>query len=67
MLGSDFGYTVFGSGLFTTEKLIAERGELVQRFVTAYTQAFADVINNPSEAAESIIKANAGAPKKDVR
>ncbi len=47
MQGSDFGYTVYGSGLFTSEKMIAEHGDLVQRFVNAYMQAFADVIKNP--------------------
>src|SRR6476646_2688933 len=58
MLGSDFGYTVYGSGLFTAAKLIAERPDLVQRFVNAYTQAFADVAKNPKEAADIIVEAN---------
>jgi NitT/TauT family transport system substrate-binding protein len=67
MLGSDFGYVVYGSGVFTSEKMIAEKSDLVQRFVNAYTQAFADVIKNPGEAADIIIKANPEyAPKKDV-
>jgi NitT/TauT family transport system substrate-binding protein len=65
--GSDFGYTVYGSGLFTSEKVIAERRDVVQRFVNAYMQAFADVIKNPKEAADIIIKANPEyGPKKDV-
>jgi len=39
----------------------------VQRFVNAYMQAFADVINSPSEAADIIIEANPEyGPKKDV-
>jgi NitT/TauT family transport system substrate-binding protein len=47
--------------------MIAEKGDLVQRFVNAYTQAFADVIKNPDEAADIIIKANPEyAAKKDV-
>lgn len=58
MQGSDFGYKVYGSGLFTTEKMIAEKSDVVQRFVNAYMQAFADVANNPAEAADIIIKAN---------
>ena len=67
MQGSDFGYVVYGSGLFTSEKMIAEKSDLVQRFVNAYMQAFADVIKNPAEAADIIIKANPEyAPKKDV-
>jgi len=65
--GSDYGYVVYGSGLFTSEKMIAERSDVVQRFVNAYMQAFADVINNPDEAADIIIKANPEyGPKKDV-
>lgn len=43
MQGSDFGYTVYGSGLFTSQKMIAEHSDVVQRFVNAYMQAFADV------------------------
>jgi NitT/TauT family transport system substrate-binding protein len=67
LLGSDFGYTVYGSGVFTSEKMIAENSDLVQRFVNAYLQAFADVIKNPEEAADIIIKANPEyAAKKDV-
>jgi NitT/TauT family transport system substrate-binding protein len=67
MQGSDFGYAVYGSGLFTSEKMIREKSDLVQRFVTAYVQAFTDVINNPEEAADIIIEANPEyAPKKDV-
>jgi NitT/TauT family transport system substrate-binding protein len=67
LLGSDFGYAVYGSGVFTSEKMIAEKSDLVQRFVNAYLQAFADVIKNPEEAADIIIKANPEyAAKKDV-
>src|ERR1700761_6381487 len=67
MQGSDFGYTVYGSGLFTAAKLITERTDLVQRFVNAYTRAFADVVQNPQEAADAIVRANPEyAPKRDV-
>lgn len=67
MQGSDFGYAVYGSGLFTSEKMIAEKSDLVQRFVTAYMQAFADVIKSPAEAADIIVEMNPEyASKKDV-
>jgi NitT/TauT family transport system substrate-binding protein len=67
MQGSDFGYVVYGSGLFTSEKMIAEKSDVVQRFVNAYMMAFADVVKNPEEAADIIIKANPEyGPKKDV-
>ncbi|MGA8954074.1 MAG: ABC transporter substrate-binding protein [Pseudolabrys sp.] len=58
MQGSDFGYAVYGSGLFTSQKMNAEHGDVVQRFVNAYMQAFADVIKSPQEAADIIIEAN---------
>jgi len=67
MQGSDFGYPVYGSGLFTSEKMIAEKADLVGRFVKAYMQAFADVIAKPEEAADIIVRANPEyAPKRDV-
>jgi NitT/TauT family transport system substrate-binding protein len=67
MQGSKFGYVVYGSGLFTSEKMIAERSDVVQRFVNAYLQAFDDVIKNPEEAAGLIVKDNPDyAQKKDV-
>jgi NitT/TauT family transport system substrate-binding protein len=67
MQGSDFGYVVYGSGLFTSEKMIAEKSDLVQRFINAYMLAFADVIKSPEEAADITIKANPEyAAKKDV-
>jgi NitT/TauT family transport system substrate-binding protein len=67
MQGSDFGYAVYGSGLFTSEKMIAEKSDVVQRFVNAYVQAFADVIKSPEEAADIVVEANPEyASKKDV-
>jgi NitT/TauT family transport system substrate-binding protein len=67
MQGSDFGYAVYGSGLFTSEKMIAEKSDVVQRFVNAYMHAFADVVKDPKEAAEIIVEANPEyAEKKEV-
>lgn len=67
MQGSNFGYVVYGSGLFTSEKMIAEKSDVVQRFVNAYMQAFADVIKNPKEAADIVVEANPEyAAKKEV-
>ncbi|MGP0094869.1 MAG: ABC transporter substrate-binding protein [Xanthobacteraceae bacterium] len=56
--GADYGYHAYGSGLFTSEKMIAERPDLVQRFVTAYLQAFQDVIADPKGAVDIVVKAN---------
>jgi NitT/TauT family transport system substrate-binding protein len=56
--GSDYGYDAYGSGLFTSEKMIAEKPDVVQRFVKAYLQAFAFVVENPKEAVDIVVKAN---------
>lgn len=56
--GADFGYKAYGSGLFTSEKMVAEKPDLVQRFTTAYLQAFDYVVANPKDAVEVIVKAN---------
>ncbi len=56
--GSDFGYHAYGSGMFTSEKMIAEKPDLVQRFTTAYLQAFEYVATNPKDAVDVIVKAN---------
>lgn len=67
IMGADWGYNVYGSGLFTSEALIKEKPELVERFTAAYLKAFADVIANPGEAADIIIKANPEyAAKRDI-
>ncbi len=67
IMGADWGYNVYGSGLFTSEALIKEKPDLVERFTAAYLKAFADVIANPGEAADIIIKANPEyAKKRDI-
>lgn len=52
LLGSDWGYDAYGTGVFTSQKMIDENPELVQRFMNAYTNAFEHVLENPEEAAE---------------
>ena len=54
MLGSDNGYEVYGSGMFTSQKLIDEDPDLVQRFTRAYLKSFQWVIDNPDEAAKIV-------------
>ncbi|HEX2547384.1 MAG TPA: ABC transporter substrate-binding protein [Ramlibacter sp.] len=56
--GADFGYKAYGSGMFTSEKMIAEKPDLVQRFTKAYLQAFQFVAENPKEAVDILVKAN---------
>lgn len=52
LLGADNGYGVYGSGMFTSQKMIDEESDLVQRFTNAYLKAFQFVIDNPTRAAE---------------
>ena len=67
LLGADYGWTVYGSGLFASEKMIAEKPDLVARFVKSYAEAFDYVVAHPDEAAEITAKAAPGyAEKKDV-
>ena len=56
--GTDFGLVNFGSGLFTSDKLIAEKPDLVQRFVKGYLEAFKFVIENPKETIDIVVKMN---------
>ncbi len=56
MLGADFGYDVYGSGMFTSETLIKENPDLVRRFTAAYQKAFADVVADPAAAAAIVAK-----------
>ncbi len=67
MLGADYGWQAYGSGLFTSEKMINDKPDLVGRFVAAYKEAFEDVVAHPEEAADITAKAAPGyAGKTDV-
>jgi NitT/TauT family transport system substrate-binding protein len=55
---ADHGLSVYGSGVFASDKMIASNPQLVQRFVNAYMEAFAYVIAHPDEAVAMIVKAN---------
>lgn len=56
--GADFGWRVYGSGMFTSAKLVAEKPDLVSRFTAAYARAFQDVVENPDEAVRIVAEAN---------
>jgi NitT/TauT family transport system substrate-binding protein len=67
LLGADYGWPVYGSGVFTSEKLAKEKPDLAKRFMKAYLHAFADVIADPKGAADIIAKAAPEyASKKEV-
>jgi NitT/TauT family transport system substrate-binding protein len=50
ILMSDYGVDSYNMTLFTTETIIKEKPELVQRFVGAVVQGIEDVVDNPEEA-----------------
>ena len=56
--GADHGWLVYGSGLFTSVTLAADRPDLVGRFTAAYARAFQDVVENPVEAVRMTVEAN---------
>ena len=56
--GADFGWTVYGSGMFTSAKLIADKPDLVQRFTAAYAKAFQYVVEHPEDAVSIVAAAN---------
>jgi NitT/TauT family transport system substrate-binding protein len=67
MLGADHGYQVYGSGVFTSDKIAKEKPDLAKRFMAAYLHAFKDVIADPKAAADLVVKANPEyAGKEDV-
>ncbi|HUN46516.1 MAG TPA: ABC transporter substrate-binding protein [Stellaceae bacterium] len=55
--GADHGFVAYGSGVFTSEKMIQDKKDLVRRFVAAYMAGFAEVIANPKEAVDIVAKA----------
>jgi NitT/TauT family transport system substrate-binding protein len=56
LLGEDFGYRAFGTGIITSEKVLSEKPDLVQRFMRAYLKAFQYTIKNPDDAV-AVLKA----------
>lgn len=64
LLGSDAGYNAYGSGLFTSDKMIKERPDVVQRFTNAYLKAFDYVLKNPDKTADLLAKTSPEFAKK---
>lgn len=49
--GPDVGYDVFGSGMYTSERMIREHPDVVAGFTAAYLDSLQWVIDNPEESA----------------
>ncbi len=65
MMGADFGWKVYGSGLVTSEQLIKDKPDLAKRFVAAYRKAFDFTVQHPEDAASITAKAVPGYAEKE--
>ena len=54
---SDFGLDAYGSGIATTEDIIAKRPDLVKKFLQATYKGYEFAIANPEKATDLMIKA----------
>jgi NitT/TauT family transport system substrate-binding protein len=55
ILMSDYGVDTYETLIFTTEKMIAERADLVERFMRAVMQGTQDVVDAPEQAADFVL------------
>ena len=53
---SDHGVTPYGDVLFTRDKMIEERPEIIERFLRAFVQAWKWCMENPEEAIDILLK-----------
>src|SRR6202167_1661334 len=53
---TDYGIDLYADTLFTTEKMLAERPDVVRKFVTATLKGWADATAAPDEAAQITVK-----------
>ena len=53
---SDFNFDILGSGIVTSDKVIAENPDKVRRFVTATYRGYAYANANPEEATDYLLK-----------
>ncbi|MBX3057635.1 MAG: ABC transporter substrate-binding protein [Anaerolineae bacterium] len=58
ILLSDYGINDYTSLIFTTEKMINENPDVVERFLRAYLQGMADVIADPEKAVTLVTQYN---------
>lgn len=61
---SDYGFEGYGLSLFTSDKMVAERPQVLKRLVEAYQKATMAAIEDPAGAAEAL---KAMVPEVDVK
>lgn len=58
ILAKDYGVPAYGNVVFTSEKLIKENPDLVERFLRAYIKGWDWAVKNPEAAADIMAKLN---------
>ncbi len=64
---ADFGVDTYGGGLLTSEQMIADKPDLVRRFVQASMRGYAWSFENPEEAVRLFLKSHPEASAERVR
>ena len=65
MTPDEYGITIYGNVLFTTEQLIKEKPEMVREFVRAYVKGWRWAVENPVENSMLFEKLNPKVPAKN--
>ncbi len=63
---ADYGVNLISSGIIASKDTLANKSDLVKRFMRASTKAFEEAEKNPEAAVDAMLKANAKAGQRDT-
>ena len=63
---ADYGVNLISSGVVAHKDTLAEKGDLVKRFMRATTKAFEETEKNPEAAIDAMLKANSKAGQRET-
>lgn len=63
---ADYGITMISSGIIANKDTLANKADMVKRFLRATTKAFEETEKNPEAAIDAMLKANAKAGQRDT-
>ncbi|MEO8281158.1 MAG: ABC transporter substrate-binding protein [Ideonella sp.] len=63
---ADYGITMISSGIIANKDTLANKADMVRRFMKATTRAFEETEKNPEAAIDAMLKANAKAGQRDT-
>lgn len=63
---ADYGVNLISSGIVASKDTLANKGDLVKRFMRASTKALEDAEKSPEAAVDAMLKANAKAGQRDT-